>query len=201
VNNKILIGVNGLVVIVGIFLLFNGTENELKNPLKEEVLKKYNKIEKKTNKNINEKKEMKKKCISTQNDKNENKIIKSANSNGNLTQSYDKENNEYFISEKEFDNFVDENNLNEIQSIDDDIKIFAKNLPIKNDEVVPPTPPVLIKVKFKEKTEIVYLNSNLVNANKKIYVAKKNENNKKVEVKEIDTKDLSSFVPPVIGQN
>lgn len=94
--------------------------------------------------------------------------------------------------------FIDNNNLQSIQSVGD-VEIFAKNPP-QESQFAPPMPPTLIKVNFKDKSELVPLNSNLVNSNKKLYVVEKN-GDKYSEIKEIDTKKLTSFTPPTIGQN
>jgi hypothetical protein len=202
-NNKILIGSGVAIVIVGAFLLFSNSNSEVKNPLQSSQSANISKINKKnvveSEKIIHNKAISNKKNINTKKIKSDEKQVDNLVENGNNF-SFDKEKNEYIFNEKSFDNFADENNLEEVGSVDDNTKIYAKNPPIKND-FAPPMPPILIKVKFKEDTKIVPLNSNLVNANKKIYVAKKNENNKKVEVKEIDTKTISSFTPPAIGQN
>lgn len=94
--------------------------------------------------------------------------------------------------------FIQNNNLQSIQNIGN-VEIFANNPPQKS-EFAPPSPPVLIKLKFKDKSEIIPLNSNLINANKKVYIVEKKDN-KYSQIKEIDTKKLTSFTPPSIGQN
>ena len=93
--------------------------------------------------------------------------------------------------------FIDNNNLQSIQNVGD-VEIFAKNPP-QESQFAPPMPPTLIKVNFKDKSELVPLNSNLVNSNKKLYVVEKN-GDKYSEIKEVDTKKLNSFTPPSIGQ-
>jgi hypothetical protein len=197
---KILIGSGIAVIIIGAFLLFSDSNSEVKNPLQSSQPISQKKKEIKNNEiitntvakiNINESKE---KTTKNKYSNSENQANNVANNNSY----FDKENNEYVFDKKSFDNFADNNNLEEVGNIDDNTKIYAKNPPVRND-FAPPMPPVLIKVKFKNDTKIVPLNSNIANANKKIYVAKKSDN--KVEVKEIDTKDISSFAPPAIGQN
>jgi len=186
--NKVFIGiVLGIVLFIG-FFIFNSYENEFKNPFEEKKeetkqIKHLEKIEtdKKQNKNIKE--------ANTQN----NKIYKDKYKKEN------KRNNEIILNKSEFSDFLQKNDLEEIKSLDNNIKIYAKSLPEEN-QFAPPMPPILVKLKFKENSEVVPLNSNLINLNKKIYVVKK-KNDKYFEVKEIDTNKLTSFTPPSIGQN
>jgi hypothetical protein len=195
-NNKILISVGGIVLVLWAFLIFSSPNSEIKNPLEEKninipkpTLKTGNNKEEK--KVFVEKKEIKKNI--TQN-KSEGNNFNVHNNAGN----YDRKNNEFIFDEKSFNNFADENNLEEVGSIDENTKIYAKNLPVRN-EFAPPMPPLLVKLNFKKETKVIPLKSGLVNANKKIYIT--NKNGKKIEVKEIDTNKLTSFAPPAIGQN
>jgi hypothetical protein len=213
VNNKILIYIAGILIIIGFFFIFNDSDSEIKNPIQEanKVSEKISKQDVSTNELIKNKDSFNKIVNKkTKNRENEVEITNnyqiSDNDNNQVTnnnkslKNYDNEYNEFIFNKKEFDNFVDENNLEEIKNIDNNTKIYAKNSPVKND-FAPPMPPVLIKVKFREKNKIIPINSNLITSNKKIYVVNENTNNKKIEVKEIDTKNISSFMPPAIGQN
>jgi hypothetical protein len=213
-NNKILVGIGSILIIIGLFFFFNNSGSEIKNPLQEnnQFSEKTSKPKITKNLEFTENKSLFKDNFvnkKTKNIKNETKIDeknyqKNSNVNNQITNN-DKslnnfKNNEFVFDEKGFNNFVYENNLEEVENIDNHVKIYTKNLPVKND-FAPPMPPVLIKVKFKEKTKIIPVNSNLITSNKKIYIVNENNNEKKVEVKKIDTKDIFSFTPPMIGQN
>jgi hypothetical protein len=153
-NNKILIGSGIIILVVAAFFIFDNSDNEIKNPLKEQAVNIGNNIKQNNNfingKNVNKevsiktkenKKVTKNDTIEVENNENFNK------GNSNLAGNYNPENNEYIFNEKEFENFAYKNNLEEIEDLDNDVKIFAKHVPVKSD-FAPPMPPVLIKVKF-----------------------------------------------------
>lgn len=211
-NNKILVGIGSILIIIGLFFFFNNSGSEIKNPLQEnnQFSEKTSKPKITKNLEFTENKSLFKDNFvnkKTKNIKNETKIDeknyqKNSNVNNQITNN-DKslnnfKNNEFIFDEKSFNNFADENNLEEVGSIDENTKIYAKNLPVRN-EFAPPMPPLLVKLNFKKETKVIPLKSGLVNANKKIYIT--NKNGKKIEVKEIDTNKLTSFAPPAIGQN
>jgi hypothetical protein len=202
--NKLLISIFVIVMLI-IFFVFNSSNEEIKNPVEESV-----KIGKKSSVNDKFITEMKENNNITKHSKIK-KIVKENNKiekNNNKTTRYYANNNlnntknkGFIFDEKEFDDFVDKNNLEEVDSVNENIKIYAKNLPVKNN-FAPPMPPVLIKVKFNKSTKVIPLDSNVISTNKKLYVVnEKSDDPKKIELKEIDTKDLSSFTPPAIGQN
>jgi hypothetical protein len=210
--NKLLVGIVTLIILIVTFLSFNNSSEEIKNPLQNDSkVPQYEKskiINKEKNNNKVERNNVKTEKTAKNNIKNDTENCKN-NFNQNIvknkiTEIHKNNKNRYkdelVFDGKKFNDFVDKNNLEEITSVNENIKIYAKNLPVRND-FTPPMPPVLIRVKFNKKTEVVPLNSNLLNSNKKIYIANKNQNDKKIEVKEINIKDISSFMPPTIGQN
>lgn len=193
-NNKFVYFIGVIIVIAGVYSLVSQDEN-ISNPLekKEVSTKKPYKTNIKNNINLTKEEKIKNKQVVTivnnKNYKNIDKNIQEIKRNNIKT---------YITTSKKIENFIENNNLNSIQKIGN-IEIYAKNFPQKN-EFTPPMPPTLIKVKFKNKAEIVPLNSNLIRANKKIYVIQKKDD-KFANIKEIDTKKLISFTPPAIGQN
>ena len=171
-NNKLVYILGGVIVVVGIFYLFSDS-NEVKNPLKEKEIKIKKEI---TTPKIEEsfnKPEVKV-------EKKEISVPKKISANNKIEE------------------FIANNNLQSINEVGD-MEIFASNPP-RRDEFAPPMPPVMIKLKFKDKEEILPLNADLVNSNKEIYVVRKSGDEYK-EIKAIDTKKLKSFTPPSIGQN
>ena len=199
-NNKVLYVVGGIIAIVGIYFLISPNES-ISNPLNDNKNLSNNHLKKNIEKSLvkidntkNDKKVLQNEIKSIDNDNLSNDLVKS-NENFKIEES----NSKTFVNiDKKISKFIDDNNLQPIQKLKD-IEIFAKNLPKKN-EFAPPMPPTLVKVKFKSKSEIIPLNSDLINSNRKIYVVKK-EGDKYSEIKEIDTKKLTSFTPPAIGQN
>ena len=191
---KYLYIIGGVLVIGGVYFVINPSE-QVNNPLKDNKSK-QGVMTKTDTKQINStfvKKEPQKKLIvnvsnniSAKNENNPQKNISHLVNKNSLKTS------------KKITNFIENNNLESIQNIGD-VEIYAKNPPVKS-EFAPPSPPTLIKVDFKDKNEIIPLNSDLINSNKKIYVVKKN-GDKYSGIKEIDTKKLTSFTPPSIGQN
>ena len=173
-NNKLIYILGGGIILLGVFYLISPSE-DIKNPLNE---KKNFKNEKKvveiksvkTSPEIQEVKEVKKikKTTQIKKDKNQEKIEK----------------------------FIADNNLKSINRVGD-MEIFAPNFPTRS-EFAPPMPPVMVKLKFKNKEEILPLNADLVNSNKEIYIVRK-EGDEYKEIKAIDTKKLKSFTPPSIG--
>ena len=201
-NNKLIYIIGGILVIGGIYLFLNSNES-VSNPLDEKVSE--------NNKNVVYKENEKKIKISQEYKENTsfNKNISEINknqinhiNNNVVLQEVEvkRDNVNTFVSNenKKISKFIDENDLNPVEKVGD-VEIFAKNPPQKN-EFAPPMPPTLIKVKFKNSSKIIPLKSDLINSNKKIYVVKK-EGDKYSEIKAIDTKKLTSFTPPSIGQN
>ena len=183
----------GIVAVVGIYLIVNPSEN-VKNPLSQanktiqKPLKTKNSIQ--TLKHIDIKNKIKKQpLIETVSQKN-------INQNENVSHLVNKESLKQ--TSQKIATFIGNNNLKSVQSAGN-VEIFVSNPPQKS-EFAPPSPPTLIKLKFKDKSEVIPLNSNLINANKKVYVVEKKDN-KYTQIKEIDTKKLTSFTPPSIGQN
>ena len=198
-NNKYLYIIGGVIVVGIAYLVLNSSE-EVANPLNEKINEK--KVENKSVK-IND-------SLHSENSIKINKVQKIEKEKVEIEDNFDnvkvsnnsKTESTTFVmnsnSSKKIETFIEENNLKPIQKVGD-VEIFAKNFPQKND-FAPPMPPTLIKVRFKDKSEVIPLNTNLINANRKIYVVKK-DNNEYKEIKEIDTKKLTSFTPPSIGQN
>ena len=182
-----------LIIIGGVYLLVNPSES-VNNPLKEDKKSQRQVVSKIDKKEINHnfvKNESKPKMINNNSDNIKPKNLKKENINHLV-------NKDSLKISKKISNFIQNNNLEAIQNIGD-VEIYAKNPPVKN-EFAPPSPPTLIKLKFKDKNEIIPLNSDLINSNKKIYVVEKKDDKYK-DIKEIDTKKLTSFTPPSIGQN
>ena len=182
-----------LIIIGGVYLLVNPSES-VNNPLKEDKKSQKQVVSKIDEKEINHnfvKNESKPKMINNNSDNIKPKNLKKENINHLV-------NKDSLKISKKISNFIQNNNLESIQNIED-VEIYAKNPPVKN-EFAPPSPPTLIKLKFKDKNEIIPLNSDLINSNKKIYVVEKKDDKYK-DIKEIDTKKLISFTPPSIGQN
>lgn len=183
----------GIVAVVGIYLIVNPYEN-VKNPLSQ------------TNKTIQKPLKIKNSTQTLEHTDIKNKIKKQSlietvsqkniNQNENVSHLVNKESLKQ--TSQKIATFIGNNNLRSVQSVGN-VEIFASNPPQKS-EFAPPSPPTLIKLKFKDKSEVIPLNSNLINANKKIYAVEKN-GDKYSGIKEIDTKKLTSFTPPSIGQN
>ena len=183
----------GIVAVVGIYLIVNPSEN-IKNPLSQ------------TNKTIQKPLKIKNSTQTLEHTDIKNKIKKQSlietvsqkniNQNENVSHLVNKESLKQ--TSQKIATFIGNNNLRSVQSVGN-VEIFASNPPQKS-EFAPPSPPTLIKLKFKDKSEVIPLNSNLINANKKIYAVEKN-GDKYSGIKEIDTKKLTSFTPPSIGQN
>ncbi len=187
----------GIVIIGGFFLIINSGES-VKNPLnsnnsEKNAIKHIKNIEISSVSNNNIEKSTKKMIIYTTNQN-----ISSIQNNG-VEKSHIVNNIDNKKISQKIAIFIQNHNLQDIKDLPQGISIYAQNPPQKN-EFTPPSPPTLIKVKFKDGSSIIPLNSNLINDNKKIYVVKK-QNDKFVEIKTIDTKKLKSFTPPVIGQN
>ena len=174
-NNKLVYIIGGAVVVIGMFYIFSDS-NEVKNPVKEKEIK------------IAKKEIVSSKPL---------KIEESFNKSSKV------EKKEISVPKKisannKIEEFIANNNLQSINEVGD-MEIFASNPP-RRDEFAPPMPPVMIKLKFKDKEEILPLNADLVNSNKEIYIVRK-EGDEYKEIKAIDTKKLKSFTPPSIGQN
>jgi len=174
--NRIVVLVSIIIGIVGAYFLFNSSE-EVKNPLNDTSYHQSNSLPKKIKKDSSQQ-------IHSKTNLN-NEDIK-AKRNEKLTKVNE--------DSQKVEKFIEEKNLILVSSKDKDIKIYAKNPPTQ-DDFAPPMPPVFIKVKFKNKEDVISLNSDLIKANKKIYVINKSE------IKEINTKDISNYAPPRIGQN
>jgi len=182
----------GVIAVVGIYFLFNSSE-EVKNPLNENIPS--NTVHKNIEKPVYKPQKVEtKKVVSNE----KRQYIPKPNTENVKTQKTAFTNNE-IRPKKEIENYLSRNNLVEVSSIDDKkIQIYAKNPPQKND-FAPPMPPVFVKLKFKNSEDIVAVNANLINSNKKLYVVK--DEGKGAQIKEINTKDMTSFTPPSIGQN
>jgi len=194
----ILIG-SGILIIVILFLFFLPSD-EVKNPLSEEKNIKLNNVEQHIN--ISEKSENKniKKFSKEFKNNKDKKLITISNNQNNDFKNGNK--NYIIINEiplKKLNNFIEKKHLRLISSIKNkNIQIYAVNPPQKND-FAPPMPPVFVRLQFKSSNDIIAINSNLINANKQIYIVKKDSNI--AEVKEIDTKKIEDYMPPAIGQN
>jgi len=182
----------GVIAVVGIYFLFNSSE-EVKNPLNENIPS--NTVHKNIEKPVYKPQKVEtKKVVSNE----KRQYIPKPNTENVKTQKSAFINNE-IRPKKEIENYLSRNNLVKVSSIDDKkIQIYAKNPPQKND-FAPPMPPVFVKLKFKNSEDIVAVNANLINSNKKLYVVK--DEGKGAQIKEINTKDMTSFTPPSIGQN
>jgi len=101
--------------------------------------------------------------------------------------------NNEIITKQTLKNFLDRNNLEEVENFED-IKVYAKKT--SSNEFAPPSPPMFVKLDFEDTKKVIPLNSNIL-SNKKIYITKKIGD--KYQVKVIDTSKLTSFAPPVIG--
>jgi len=185
--------VSGVVIVaVGVYFLFNSSE-EIKNPLNENSVS--NTVHKNMEKPVYKSQQVETKKVVLNEKK---QSIPKPNTNNIKPEKTTFVNNEIETKQK-IENYLSQNNLVKVSSVDDKkIKIYAKNTPQKND-FAPPMPPVFVKLKFKNSEDIVAIKANLINSNKKLYVVK-NEG-KGVQIKEINTKDMTSFTPPSIGQN
>jgi len=184
--------VGGVIVLVGVYFLFNSSE-EVKNPLNEPS--NSNTVYKNKQKPVYTPQQVETKKIAL----NEKKQYIPKPDTKNIKPEKTTFVNNEIETKKKIENYLSQNNLVEVSSVNDKkIKIYAKNPPQK-DDFAPPMPPVFVKLKFKNGENIIAVNSNLIHSNKKLYVVK-NEG-KNVQIKEINTKDMTSFTPPAIGQN
>jgi len=189
---RLAIVAGGLIAAVGVYFLFNSSE-EVKNPLNENISS--NTVRKNAEKPAYKPQQVEPKKVVSNEKK---QYIPQPVSKSVKTEKSNSINNE-IRPKKEIENYLSQNNLVEVSSVDDKkIKIYAKNPPQKND-FAPPMPPVFVKLKFKNSEDIVAVNANLISSNKKLYVVK--DEGKGAQIKEINTKDMTSFTPPSIGQN
>ena len=189
----------GGVVIIGAVFLFFLPSDEVKNPINEEKPK-VESLNKKNNYTLNGTNNQYKIKTSKELKTDKKPHIKTAESENQLNGF---ENKNYVIVDeipiKRLNNFIEKKDLKLVSSVKNkNIQIYATNPPQKND-FAPPMPPVFVKLKFKNSNDVITIDSNVISANKKIYVVKKDAD--KAEVKEIDTKKIEDYMPPSIGQN
>jgi hypothetical protein len=168
---------------IGVYFLFNSSE-EIKNPLNDS----QNSQKVLSNSFVSENNKIDNKLMSN-NFKNNTSNLKDNTPYKNGIKSKDIDTKS---TKKDIEQFIEENNLVLVSS-NKDIKIYAKDRPVK-DEFAPPMPPVFIKVKFKDKEDIISLDPNLIKSNEKIYIINKSE------IKDINTKNIFIYMPPSVGQ-